>query len=396
MAHFAYRPLTDTDLERFLQLGAYAFNADIEYLRSRMDAEARSHARVLHADDHLVAQLQLLPLTVMSGSGTLRCAGIAGVVTPPEVRRRGYAALLLRHACDELREQGMPLCMLYPFKRSFYHRYGWATFLDWRVYRGAPHLLARFRHNVGSFVPISPALIPQLQQIYTGALQGRFGPIVRDTAWWERNVLRHGKEQCAGFIWCDEQGVGRSYIIYRIIAGQNGERTLACREVVALDPTARAQVFAFMADHDAQCNEIFFRAPADAPVNLLLVEPLKCEVEPHFMLRLIDVAAALASYHYPARSLGQFSIAVSDDWLEYNQGVFALEVAEGRAQCQRLPDDSPADLSCDIRVLTQIYTRYLRPRTAAAFGMLTVHNRAALTLADQLFSGLAPFNSDFF
>ncbi|MCG8348680.1 MAG: GNAT family N-acetyltransferase [Chloroflexales bacterium] len=390
-----YRLLAATDLERFIEIETLAFNINPD--RSRLTPQVVAQLRALYDGDRILAQLQLMPLQIMAGSANLPCGGIGSVATPPEARRQGHVAALMRHVCDEIRSQGIALCMLYPFNRSFYHRYGWAMFMERRVYRGSPELFAHFCRSVGDFVQVGPEAIPELQQIYAGALRGRFGPVVRDETWWQRDVLRGwGNETYYAYIWRDSDGVGRAYLIYQLSPYGQPERRLTCREIVALDPEARSQLFVFLRNYDSQCDEVLFRAPADAPVNMLMIEPLRCEIEPHFMLRLIDVGVALETFPYPPGSAGRLRIAVTDDWLKHNKGVFELEIAGGQARCKLLPSESDADLACDVRVLTQIYARYLRARSAAAFGLLTVNDRAALALLDRLFAGLAPFNSDFF
>jgi predicted acetyltransferase len=147
-----------------------------------------------------------------------------------------------------------------------------------------------------------------------------------------------------------------------------------------------------------------FAAPADAPVNLLFADPLDCAVEPHFMLRILDVAAALQAYPFPPALSGRLSLAVRDSWLPANQGVYALEFAGGACRVDRLPDaasglsglEGPADLACDISTLAQLLSRLLRPRTAAAFGLLDAPSRPALDLLDRAVAGLAPTGFDFF
>ena len=117
------------------------------------------------------------------------------------------------------------------------------------------------------------------------------------------------------------------------------------------------------------------------------------------MLRLLDCKAALESYHYPGSCTGRISIAVSDTWLPQNQGVYALELNQGRASVTHLPMDSKAsaaDIECDVTVLAQIYSRLVRPRMAATFGLINVRNRTSLKLLDAMFEGLAPFISDHF
>lgn len=392
-----YRPLTEADIERCLWLERYAFNSNPDPV---LLAQGRiTRFRGLFDGDHLVAQLELLPLRVQTGHGELAVSGIGSVASAPETRRLGHAEMLLRHATDELRADAVPLTILYPFKPSFYAQYGWATFFERKVYCGAPGLFAHFKPKdapPGHLQRVGLAESEELDAIYRGALRGRFGPLVRDAAWWENEVLQDWDHRpWHAYIWRDAQGVGRSYAIFRLEPDGDGRRFEA-REMVALDPVARAQLFTLVANHQDQVTSVRFRAPADAPVNLLFPDHLECTVQPHFMLRLLDLPAAIAGYSFPREVAGRLTIAVSDDWIAANQGVFALEFAGGRAQVTRLAADAPADLRCDVRVLAQIYSRYLRPRTAAAFGMLTVAARDGLALAERAFAGLAPFSSDYF
>jgi predicted acetyltransferase len=389
-----YRPLSEAEAERAAAIESYAFHGAPD--PAGMSAERLAQMRGLFVDDALAAQLALIPLQVRTGLGVAPAAGIGGVATPPEARRRGYVATLLRHLADELRAGGVPLAILYPFKRSFYARYGWATFFERRVYRGDTARFASFKRAPGAFVPAGPADIPELDRIYRRALHGRFGLIVRDDAWWRDKVLRYWEgNPWHAYIWRDEQGQGRAYLVYRLQPEGDGRR-LVCREIAATDPLARAQLFAFFALHEDHASGVRFPAPADAPVNMLMPEPLECAVEPHFMLRLLDIPAALEAHAFPREAAGRLSIAVSDGWIAENQGVYELELDHGSCHVRRLPDDHEADLSCDVATLAQIYSRYLPPRTAAAFGMLAVADRPALGLAERAFAGLAPFCTDFF
>ncbi len=389
-----YRPLSEADAERYLAIESYAFSSNPD--RSGLNAERLARFRGLFVDGALVAQLQLIPLQVRTGVGVAAAAGIGSVASPPEARRRGYVATLLRNLADELRAGGTSLAILYPFKRSFYSRYGWATFFERRVYRGEIARFASFKRAPGAFTPAGPADIPELDRIYRRALHGRFGLIVRDEAWWREQVLQDWEgRQWHAYIWRDEQGQGRSYMVYRLERESEGRR-LFCREIAATDPLSRAQLFAFFALHQDQVFGVRFPAPADAPVNMLLPDPLECTVEPHFMLRLLDVPAALEAHSFAREAAGRLTLAVSDDWIAENQAVYELEFDHGRCRVRRLPATQEADLSCDVATLAQIYSRYLPPRTAAAFGLLTVADRSALALAERAFAGLAPFCTDFF
>ncbi len=392
-----YRPLTEQDLEQFAALEQYAFPANYAgYVSSEVHTNRLARLRGLFSGDTLAAQLEVIPLRIQAGAGEIPAAGIGAVASAPALRRRGHVALLLRHLADELRAQGVPLAILYPFKPSFYRRYGWAIFFERRMYSGPPERFASFPAAPGAWQPGGDEHIAEFDRIYRGALRGRFGPIVRDTAWWRDRVLHTShKRPHNAYIWRDAQGQGRAYLIYHL-PGDGDQRRMEFRELVALDPTARAQLFHFIAGHQNQVQRVRFRAPADAPVNLLFPDPLECSVEPDFMLRLLDVPAALEAYPFPPGVSGRLTLAVTDTWIAENHTVFALEFVAGRCEVTRLPPDAPADLRCEVTTLAQIYSRYLRPRTAAAFGVLEASGREALDLAERAFAGLAPFSSDFF
>jgi predicted acetyltransferase len=393
-----YKEISDSDIDQMALNSQLSFGGELTHATNWLRSPVRTtDLRGYYVDGQLVAQMEIHPFQVMTGRGTLGCGGLAAVATPPQHRRQGYVAQMLRAGCDEMRERGAPLIMLGPFKESFYGRYGWATFGERRVYTGSPEKFAPFRRRHGQFTPAGTEQIGELDAIYKEALRGRFGPLARTEARWKMNVLtnEYWQQRHHAFIWRDETGKGRAYLVYRV--REKGEKqVLGCRDIVALDPEARAQLFSFLASHQDQVDEISFAAPTDAPVQLLFPDPLECTVEQSYMLRLLDLPVVLEAYPFPRDVRGRLTISVSDDWLPQNRGVFALEVSGGAAQVTRLPDDAEAGIRCDQRVLVQLISRYVRPRTAAAFGLLEAPDRDALALADQLFAGLAPFLSDWF
>jgi predicted acetyltransferase len=293
--------------------------------------------------------------------------------------------------CDELRADGALFAMLGAFKESFYARYGWATFYETRAFSAPPAVLGHFRRRqAGRWSPVGAEAIPELDAIYRGALRARFGPLARDAEWWRERVL-----DTYSYLWRDDAGAPRAYALFHF-EKQADEYDLHTREVVALDPQARAQIFALLASFEDQAKTVHFSAPSDAPVQLLMPERLECRMEPGYMLRVLDADRALAALSYPGDAQGRLTLRVADDWMPHNQGVFELEVAAGRAECRRLPDDAPADVDVDVRQLSQLISRHLRPRTAAAFGLIESRSRPALALLDRMLAGPAPFCSDWF
>jgi predicted acetyltransferase len=163
---------------------------------------------------------------------------------------------------------------------------------------------------------------------------------------------------------------------------------------VALDPVARAQLFVFIARHADQIVAAEMPTPIDAPLNALLPAPAPTSVVPLFMQRVLDAARLLSDYPFAPVGNGRLTIQISDDWLPDNAGRYQIALDNGRAEVTRL-GAGEADLACTAATLSQLLSRYLRPRTAAAFGLLAAPNRQALTLLEQALDGLPPFCGDY-
>ncbi len=387
----AYRPLHPDEFEQFWALDSYAFAR--QYHRGRYTPEVIAQLRGLFVDGEHIAQLQIMPFALQAGNGTLPVGAIGSVATWPQYRRRGYAAQLLRQACAELRERGAVLAILHPFRHAFYHRLGWALAGERRLVQLTPAHLRSFSPVPGEYVRAGADQIDELDAIYRGALRGRYGPLARDRYWWQTDVLQTWSgEPYHAFIWRDAQGKGRSYLIYQIERSASGER-LVCRDIVALDPVARAQLFVFIARHGEQISVAEIPTPIDAPLNALLPEPAAVTVTPLFMQRVLDIAQLLRLYPF-ASATGRLSIEIADDWMTANAGRYRVEWEHGHVTVTRLRAGE-ADLACESATLSQLLSRYLPPRTAAAFGLLHVGERRALALLEQALAGLPPFCADY-
>src|SRR6266536_1719157 len=69
-------------------------------------------------------------------------AGIASVTSPPLARRRGHVRALLVELLGRMREAGNPISVLYPFRPSFYQRFGYVGLPQRRTVTFAPAGLA--------------------------------------------------------------------------------------------------------------------------------------------------------------------------------------------------------------------------------------------------------------
>lgn len=97
------------------------------------DEERQRHARigrddkvlVSYVDDAPVAQVVVLPMSMNVRGVVMPMGGIGGVATMPAGRRSGHIRALMNRSIEVMREDGQPASALYPFKESFYERFGY-------------------------------------------------------------------------------------------------------------------------------------------------------------------------------------------------------------------------------------------------------------------------------
>jgi hypothetical protein len=92
--------------------------------------EARDRYRLLgwFAGGGLTAAMKAYDLRAEFAGQSLRVLGVGAVFTPPELRRRGHAAAMLRAAMDEYAAQGAHAAVLFSdIGASYYERLGYRT-----------------------------------------------------------------------------------------------------------------------------------------------------------------------------------------------------------------------------------------------------------------------------
>jgi predicted acetyltransferase len=93
---------------------------------------------VAEEDGAAVAEASAIPMLQNVRGSRYRMAGIAGVSTQPLARRRGHVRALLNELLGRLREEGYTVSALYPFRPSFYEKFGYVGVPKTRMVRFAP------------------------------------------------------------------------------------------------------------------------------------------------------------------------------------------------------------------------------------------------------------------
>src|SRR5688500_17951070 len=120
-------------LSHSFPLQGYAFDhspvpaANAERWRGWLPYHEGNRTLVAEAGDPVLADSTAIPMRQNVRGQLLPMAGIAGVATHPLARRQGHVRTLLTDLLGEMRDEGHPVSVLYPFRPSFYARFGYAT-----------------------------------------------------------------------------------------------------------------------------------------------------------------------------------------------------------------------------------------------------------------------------
>jgi len=317
-------------------------------------------------------------------------AGLAAVATPPEHRRKGYVRALIADALERWRGE-YPLSALWPFARSYYERFGWATANTATTYTCPPEQLAFARRAAGGRArPVEPEEWRDLQSVHeTAAAETTLALRRRSETWWcERVLSEGGDDRPWAYVW-QRDGDPRGYLVYDFEDAGEGfeERRLVVDDMAAVDHEARLGLLGFLADHDSQATEV--RLQGDSRTDLLDLVPdpdaVDCEVETGPMVRVVDVTDALEACPYPGDVDADLTLRVTDGTAAWNDGRVRLSVADGTGECEAVDADGEAaadtDATLDVGTLAQLVVGYHDAAAARRVGGLSV---AEESVADAL------------
>ena len=112
----------------------------------------------------------------------------------------------------------------------------------------------------------------------------------------------------------------------------------------------------------------------------------------NLMLRIVDVAKALAARGYPPGVSAALHVDVRDEMLPSNDGRFVLEVSDGRGSVR---PGGHGRLLMHARGLASLYSGYMTPHELKLADLLDGPD-ADLALASAVFAGPRPWTPDMF
>ena len=422
------RPLTpDDDLTAQLYLGERAFGmmspaAREGWLRRNEDPVADGRFFAVFDGGRQVGGAAWHDMRQWWAGREVPMAGVAAVKIAPEVRGQGLGRQLMIEVLREIAARGYPLSALYPATMPIYRALGWElaggryhAVVPARALRSIAPPDKAIAGGSGQGIPggypresgapprastvpddmLRPAM-PALRPAARGdaaeviAVIGRahqaardLGPVTRDLA----SVQSWFNASPGAYRYLCDDG----FISYQWQPGNGG---LFADWMVAASPGAQRALLALLAGHSSTADTVELRTSPDSPLWWLLRErDAKLVKRSMWMLRVIDLQAAITSRGFASGITGAVRMTVVDGALSPNGGTWELTVFGGAGAVEKVGAD-PEALTVGARGLAALYAG-TPVQTLRLAGLATGGSPSDDALLTGAFAGTAYMLDDF-
>lgn len=386
-----FRTATMDDVDRVLALEAQAFNISASATESRRKRVVPEQISVLEDGGRIVGSLRALPFAHFFGGRPVRAAGISGVAVAADARGAGVGRQMMRERLASLRADGVSISSLYPATVPLYRQMGYGfggVRTDWRARLDALPSAGGLR--VEEF---DHGAIEELDVVYRAIARETNGLLERDQKWWRTRVLSDDDGTQYRYL-VREDGAVTGWIAYQLRSSKNDWRsTVGCRDLFWSTPRTAEALLSLAAHHRSTSTAItWVGPPVEVLGDLTREDVVEHEHAFRYMIRLLDVPAALEARGYSPVVEAEVTLGVEDPLFTENTGPWRVRVSGGSA---KVAPAEAAEARADVQTWASIWTSHQSARDAARMGRLTASERALDTLGS-VFAGPSPWIADFY
>lgn len=280
---------------------------------------------------------------VARGDADLPLGGIAGVATLPEHRQAGHASNLMLASLRHMKDRGLLVAALYPYREAYYRRFGY-EYCGWRWRLSAPtHRLTREKLDM-PVRRLTPDEALELDPCYTKFVRGLSGSALRTPARWRRRLGKRVSliyavgDPIEGYFW----GTGKSKEFW--------EDYTVGEFVWSSDRAYRALMTVLGGICTNQSQLIWNEPPRSRALMDRMDEGIEAQIARASMFRCLDVPGSLRALR-PEED-AEFSIEVIDSELPENQGPWVVRAKGGLVE---VAPATAGEIRLDIRQFSQAF-----------------------------------------
>lgn len=286
--------------------------------------------------DRLVGTVLTFDFAQTWGGRLVPCGGLSGVAVAPEARGRGAARRMLDETFARMGPRGEVVACLFPTASALYRSAGFEV-VGFHERRSIP--LGAIRaggavlawRRVPADDPVRAGLHDRAAALHDGWFRG-------DPDWWAYRGMREVREESANrFCYVGARdGVDLAVVQFRYVASEAAMYDLEVEVLAGLDGEAVGACLVLLAGHGSTAGAVRTTVPPSLlGAHVPELQRTRIVEDWPFMLRLVDVPAAIQVRGWPTAVRGRVELSVVDEALPANQGPHVLEVADGEASLVR-------------------------------------------------------------
>jgi predicted acetyltransferase len=354
----------------------------------------------------LVASCQLHRLSHWVSGVEVPSMGLGTVAIAPTHRRRGIAGRMVETGLRAARERGDLASSLYPFRASFYGRFGYGLSGDAHQYHIPPAVLPPGEANDQVEVVAGEAALAEIRGFYESWAPSQTGQVKRTERVW-RELTSGPDRLLVGYRGGDGLFSGYALATY-VLHPPPAERYLSVDELAWATTDARRGLYGWLSSLGDQWSGLVMRALPEHRLEDWLIEPrLVSGTVPLWgiwfpsaallrgpMFRLLDLKRAWTARRVEPDAALTVALDVQDEQLLENGGRWRLRFENGAVEVVAGEGSADVHLRLGIQALSRIYTGALPPTAAAAGGLAEVDRPAGLDALDRALRLPQPWTFD--
>lgn len=379
----------DESLEDYISIAGESLLAfDQESWRTYIRRIGQENMRGVYDAERLAGGLAFYRMGIWFGGKEISCVGISGVAINPVDRGTGACGALLRSVLRELREEAMPLASLYASTQYLYRTVGFEHAGTQTKYSLPLASLDCDDRSLPIHRFISPP-IDKLDQVADSRAAATNGNLGRTDGLWQRLLDPYDGRGTITYLLGDLNAPEGFAILRPGTRDAGHPQPLVSTDVAANTPRGWRRLCSLIRDHRSMCDTFeWFGAPNDSLHFLAAEQFVNVKAFTRWMLRIVDLPAALTARGYDHAVDGRLHLEIKDDLLTENSGRWLLSVADGKATVE---PGGEGHFAIDIRSLASLYSSFYSADELIRVGAVAACDPGQVELASRLFAGPAPW-----
>ena len=290
----------------------------------------------------------------------MKMGGIGAVATKPEFRKQRQITALIKESLKLMRKNQEYISVLYPFKFSFYRRYGYENCADFEWIISSPKNILLPK----DFKPLKIEEISQDESFkICMPIREKIGSkfnltIYDDLEFWK---YHHARKKTKVFVIKDgEENVG--YFTTRLEKKEGPWNVrLNMRNVIVDSEAARLTVLDYIKKHTDQNKDFSYPLLGDERItdyfDDLWEGSFKYQMTGGPMFRVVDVKKAMELLEFDQSLDVTFSMKIDDEYASWNSEPMLVTIKNGKAKVTKATDEK-IELTTEIKAFTQLFIGY--------------------------------------